>query len=192
MFAYCGNNPVNYIDPTGNLLWAIVGAIVVAALIISIPSSENQTPYLNQAAREKYNANTVNVYMKDVGDPVDDMLNVEVYVANKEKDYLNIHIEDSLTVESVYEMNAVLDVVVGSDYYSEDRFGSRDFMVAQWIAHNACYDIASGSSIGFGLMRRVSGSVNPIDSSKALDIRNIGNMGRTAEKIYMAIAWAVP
>ena len=192
MFAYCGNNPVNYVDPTGNLFWSIVGIAVITGLILCVPSSENQEPQIKQAAKEKYNSSTVNVYRRDNGSPVDDKLNVEVYVANEEKDFLNIQIKDSLTITSTYEMNAVLEVVMESEHYSEERFGSRSFMAAQWVAHNECNNIASGSSLGYRLMSRLSGSSNPIESSKVLDIRNLGNMGRASEIIYSVISWAIP
>lgn len=40
MFAYCGNNPVNYSDPTGHLpewaMWTIGGVLLVASIAVTI------------------------------------------------------------------------------------------------------------------------------------------------------------
>ena len=39
MFAYCGNNPINYLDATGEFPWLVVVAIAIAIVAIGIDHS---------------------------------------------------------------------------------------------------------------------------------------------------------
>ena len=90
-------------------------------------------------------------------------------------------------ITSPYEMNAILDVFMESEYYSQNVFGSRDFMRAQWIAHNKAYELASSGQFGFKVAQILSGSENPIESADVLDIRSLNNIGRKGTFTYNAI-----
>lgn len=190
MFAYCGNNPVNFYDPTGEIgvLATLVG-IGTLLTVLFVPSSSDQSFELKRAAKEKYNKDTVNVYMSGEGISDHTKVNAMAYIANSEKNYLNISIDKSLEISNQYEMNAVLDVIIESDIYSEEVFGSRSFMRAQWIAHNVSYKVAASSNFGFRFMQFLSGSSNPIESSSSLDIRQTDNMLKRQRIQYTVISW---
>lgn len=80
-------------------------------------------------------------------------------------------------------------MIIESPYYSEEKYGSKAFMRAQWIAHNAAHDIATSGALGNHLMRLLSGSDNPISSASALDLRSLNNI-KTPQKIqYTIISW---
>ena len=140
-----------------------------------------------RAIQEKYNEDTINIYME--GNGVDDAskLNVRFYIADAEKGYVNINIDKSLEITDVYDMYAVLTVIVNSEYYSEEMFGSVDYMIGQWIAHNECYNIASASDSGYTIMQRISGATNPIESARSLDLRCKNNVSNRAKVIYKII-----
>ena len=171
MFAYCSNNPVNNFDNDGKRQ-GHASAIAKAK---------------RKNAQEKYNEDTINIYME--GNGVDDAskLNVRFYIADAEKGYVNINIDKSLEITNVYEMYAVLSVIVNSEYYSEEMFGSVDYMIGQWIAHNECYNIASASDSGYTIMQRISGATNPIESARSLDLRCKNNVSNRAKVIYKII-----
>ena len=171
MFAYCSNNPVNNFDNDGKRQGH--------ASAIAKAKREN--------AQGKYNEDTINIYME--GNGIDDAskLNVRFYIADAEKGYVNINIDKSLEITNVYEMYAVLSVIVNSEYYSEEMFGSVDYMIGQWIAHNECYNIASASDSGYTIMQRISGATNPIESARSLDLRCKNNVSNRAKVIYKII-----
>ena len=173
MFAYCSNNPVNNFDNDGKRQ-GHASAIAKAK---------------RKNAQEKYNEDTINIYME--GNGVDDAskLNVRFYIADAEKGYVNINIDKSLEITDVYDMYAVLTVIVNSEYYSEEMFGSVDYMIGQWIAHNECYNIASASDSGYTIMQRISGATNPIESARSLDLRCKNNVSNRAKVIYKIISF---
>ena len=55
-----------------------------------------------------------------------------------------ICIPDSLKITDEAEMEAVLELVVKHEYYSEEELGTLSFLKAQWIAHNLAYEMATG------------------------------------------------
>ena len=190
MYAYCGNNSVNYIDPNGDI--GVIPALLCIAAIITpvfFTSDVNQAPKYQQDAAEKYNKSTVNVYVEGTGAPKEDMLNVKVYTT--EKGYKNINIDKSLNVKNEYEMEAVLNVIMGSGLYKKEIFGSKEFMMAQWIAHNESYNMAKSSRFGYLLVQRLSGAENPIASAHTLDIRQTDNMSDRSRLIYTVIFWTL-
>jgi len=183
MFAYCGNNPVNNCDSEGTSFFSTLAA-VISYFVVRAISKRN-------AAQSKYNKNTVNVYHEDTGKPVENKVNVRFYNADTTNGYVNISINQSREIATRQEMNAVLDVVMSSPYYSKEQFGSRSFMRAQWVAHNACYTIASSGDRGYRAMQVFSGASNPIESASSLDIRSNGNMLRRQKIIYTVLSWVV-
>lgn len=127
------------------------------------------------------------MYKRGDQPPNEGIINAEVYDVSDVAS--NISIDNSLNVSSGCEQDAVLDVIIASPYYSEDVYGSKDFMKAQWFAHNACYYIASSGDLGFWIMKQLSGSENPIESSQSLDLRSTNNMLKRQKILYTIISW---
>ena len=185
MFAYCGNDPIFRIDYDGEG-WGLI-LLTAAVLSCLLTSSENQTPHLQEEANDKYNSGNVEVYERGNSNINLKTVNAEIYYPNSTVS--NISIGESLAIRSKYEQNAVLDVIIESPYYSEDVYGSKAFMRAQWVAHNVCYDIASSGDVGFRLMQLASGSSNPLESASSLDLRSLNNMLLRQKIMYTLISW---
>ena len=83
----------------------------------------------------------------------------------------------------------ITDVIVDSPLYDKETHGSKAYMGAQWLAHNAANEIASSGPVGFWLMQRISGSRNPLESSDVLDIRGKTDTLRRHRVIYTIISW---
>ena len=187
LFAYCGNNPVNRVDYSGEFWGLVFIALATAFIAFTFTSSQNQAPHYEQQAQEKYNQSNVSVYERGNAPEEKSTINAEVYYPSDSVS--NISIDNSLIVTSGYEQEAVLDVIIDSPYYSEDVYGSKSFMKAQWVAHNVCHSVASSGDIGFWAMQRLSGSDNPIQSSLSLDLRSLNNMLRRQKILYTVISW---
>ena len=187
MFTYCGNAPIIRVDYDGEG-WIILGIIlVVGGVIISCTSSSDMRPYHKEKAKEKYNQSNVDVQKR--GEPTNDESDLTAEVYHPTDKTTNIKIDDSLKVTSKYEQDAVLDIIIDSPYYSEDIFGNKSFMRAQWGAHNACYNFASSGKLGFRIMQLLSGSDNPIESSTSLDLRSTNNLLLRHKILYTVISW---
>ena len=185
MFAYCGNNPVNRVDHSGHSWIAVLAVCVIVALLC--PSSENQAPYYSAQAQEKYNKDTVSVYER--GDPSASKKSINAEIYYPSDGVSNISIDKSLEITSGYEMDAVLDVITESEYYSEDVYGSKKFMKAQWVAHNVAHSVASSGDLGYWIMQTLSGSANPTTSASSLDLRSTNNLLLRQRVLYTIISW---
>ena len=187
MFAYCGNNPINRADVNGDLWKAVAILVAVAITSFILTSSTNVSPYNTQEAIKKFNGNTVSVYERGASDTSKKKYTAEIYYPSSNTS--NISIKDSLNIRSQYEQNAFLDVIIDSPYYSDEIYGSKSFMRAQWVAHNTCYDIASRGNVGFKVMQILSGAENPIQSANSLDLRSKNNMLLRQKILYTVISW---
>ena len=167
LFAYCNNNPINSVDKYG---------------MYTFLCREEEK---NTKATQKYNKDTVNVYVEGEGEKQDDQVNAKFYTSSQSTSkYMNINVDKSKNISSVCEINAVIDVICNSEYYDEDVYGSRSFMRGEWIAHNFAPTVASWGDIGYRTVRWLSKSENPIESAAELDLRPKDNMGITHRATY--------
>ena len=204
VFKYCGNAPVAHLDDSGtayqcaydmgiggNMMAHYGGGGSIASVWEYHVNVHNKVIANGHAlnseklAKQKYNKNTVNVYMSSTSRDVLGKINLRVYSSGPGR--YNVHVSDSRKITSPYEMDAILDVFMESEYYSQNVFGSRDFMRAQWIAHHKAYELASSGQFGFKVAQILSGSENPIESADVLDIRSLNNIGRKGTFTYNAI-----
>ena len=169
MFAYCNNKPVICADDKGNIFVIVIPGT-------SSDDEQNQT----------YTEQNVNIYMEGEGEYDPNKLNIRFY--KTQNGFININVENSLTITDSVEQREVLKLIINSKYYDPDIYGDIDFMQAQWIAHNRAYSIAASSTIGMELMKIFSISSSPLESAKVLDLRPIKNMGRKQRSIYRFIS----
>ncbi len=134
------------------------------------------------SAQEKYNSETVNIYMEGEGSPVEGMLNIRFYCPSDS--ITNININNSLLIDNPYEQEVILDLIMQSPYYSYETFGSKEFMQSQWLAHNSTYHIAKKGKIQFKIASLFSRSSDPIVSSQELDIRSKNNIHYISKLVY--------
>ena len=169
MFAYCNNKPVICADDKGNIFVIVIPGT-------SSDDEQNQT----------YTEQNVNIYMEGEGEYDPNKLNIMFY--ETQNGFININVENSLTITDNVEQREVLKLIINSKYYDPDIYGDIGFMQAQWIAHNRAYSIAASSTIGMELMKIFSNSSSPLESAKVLDLRPIENMGRKQRAIYRLIS----
>ena len=82
-----------------------------------------------------------------------------------------IHIEDSHTISSIEEKNAVINEIVNCDYYDPGVYGnSTDTMLMEWSGHNFVYKTASRSVQMYKFYQRL-GYEDPIKSTEGVDFR---------------------
>jgi len=182
MFAYCNDNPINYIDPTGNFSWLF--ATIVIGIVLLIPSDNNQVPKYEAAASQKYNENTISMRENELGDDPD-KLNVTFY-----PEAGLIHIEQSYTISSEYEKRAVISVIMNSEYYDPSVYGnSVETMLIEWSGHNFVYHTASSSVVMYRLYQKL-GYETPIESTQGVDFRK--QLDPATERNYKLVTlWGI-
>ncbi len=165
MFAYCNNNPVNYYDPTGESVIALIALGAVGLGLLFIPSDVDQGPKYEQQAKEKYNSSTIDFYINELG-TADDKVNVTFYPEGG-----LIHIENSYSIRSEYEKRAIISEIMSSQYYDKNIYGNCvDTMLIEWSAHNFVYRTSTTSKLAHDFFVRI-GYPNPIESSTGVDFR---------------------
>ena len=144
------------------------------------------------AAREKYNADTVNVFVRGKGKIRKGKINACFYRSKKNVP-MSINIRESLQINDPYEMQAVLEVIMENENYDEAVYGSMSFMKAQWITHNIAHGMATGDNkylrkwveaIAGEKLSRV------IKRAKELDLSPIERIPEQEMKIYLLIEQA--
>ena len=155
-----------------------------AAGASSVPTWEERL----QAAREKYNADTVNVYQRWQGKDRRGKINV-VYYRKPNTPYYNFRIKESLQITDDAEMEAILEVIAASGFYDAEEFGPVSFMKAEWIAHNIAHEMATGTPDQQKLIKTVVGNSIPkiVYSLKQLDLSPYEGLSDKEKKLYELI-----
>ena len=123
MFVYCLNNPANYMDYAGKR----------AGHAKAIAKAKQE------AADEKYNSETIHVFVENEGAPVEGKLNVMIRPA-----YDVIQIINSYEITDPYEMNAILNTVMEHPLYDPEVYVTdKAQAVVEWQAHNVIHEITS-------------------------------------------------
>jgi len=144
MFAYCNNNPVMYVDPNGDIGF-LAGAFLVGVLltVLMIPASSDLSEEFENAAREKYNEETINIV--DSHDKVvEGKVNVIVKTTGYNEENPNIIIMESHRIRDEYEMEAIIDYIMSHEMYDSSIFKrSKNSYIYEWVAHNFAYDFGN-------------------------------------------------
>ena len=169
-------------------------ALLFAALFLLLSFAAAETAEESREermarAREKYNEKTVNIYMTGRGKRRKGMFNVCFYYATKTRE-LCISIPESLEITDEAEIEAVLELVMQNDNFSEEIFGSMAFMKAQWITHNLAHDLATGSNKQIKQwLKDITGEKLSyvISSAKELDLSPIERIPEKEMRIYRLV-----
>ena len=168
-------------------------ALLLGILCLPVEAEEVADPSTPEerlaVAREKYNAETINVYVRGKGKVKKGKINVCFYRSKKNQP-MNINIRGSLQINDPYEMRAVLEVIMGNENYDEAIYGSVSFMKAQWITHNIAHGMATGESQQLRKwVETVAGKKlsSVIKSAKELDLSPIERIPEREMKIYLLV-----
>ena len=164
MYSYCGNNPVNRVDSTGEI-WRLVLAIVLVAGALMLTGCSQQESV--DAANEKYNSETININ----GNNPNGIINVTITEES-------IKIENSWEVSDRYEKRAILNTIINSNEYTSDYKNIKD-MEIEWSGHNLSYKITRWELMN-NLASRLLGKDDANASSKDVDI----NKGDSLQTLY--------
>ena len=82
MFAYCGNNPVNRIDPTGEI-WRLVLAVVLIAGVVLLTGCSDQKLAEEQKQNAKDAAEEAEIIGRKEDESEDKYLTVDIYINTK-------------------------------------------------------------------------------------------------------------
>ena len=156
MFAYCGNDPVNRVDPTGNI-WRLVLAVVLIAGVVLLTGCSQQESV--DAANEKYNSETININ----GNNPNGIISVTIDESGEK-----IHIEDSYKISNPLEQTAILTTIANSDEYKSD-YKDINAMRIEWSGHNFIYRITRCSTIN-NIVSNLLNKDNANSSAKDVDI----------------------
>ena len=144
MFAYCNNNPVNLLDPTGDFPWLAVIAVVAVTLIAltSCNAEEDEGQSDNPAPEpEQSITDNINMYVQGDGNDIEGKINV-VFMPNNMTDGKpnpNIQIKNATDLSRT-EIKTVLEYVTTSEYYDKSIYNRTvESMLKEWDAHNAAY-----------------------------------------------------
>ena len=145
MFAYCGNNPVMYVDPNGNSWQEIVDFIKEHKTEILITCGIVLLMILNGIMQEQ-NRNPldykIHMYYSGKGQNVDGKINI-IFSPNAKyngEDNPSFQIVNSCDITDENEQRAILEYVIASGFYSQDVYQRTiDSMLIEWKAHNVAW-----------------------------------------------------
>ena len=162
---------------------------VLAAILFIFPASaENSLNTRDDRlaeARLKYNKDTVNILLGSRNPINRKKINVRFYKSDGQPQ-MYIMIYESLKITDEAEMQAILEVVAQSEYYSEEIYGTVSMMKAEWIAHNIAYEMATGSAEERDLIVSIAGENLSmiIRRSKELDLSPVAYMSAEEKTLY--------
>ncbi len=123
LFAYCSNNPVMGIDPTGQ--WVLAALIIACVLILSL-KSDSYVPYVSNITEENVNINGTNP-------------NGEIIVNINDQ---SIQILDSYRFSEQADKERIMEIIMGSGIYKQfGYYRSMQSYIKEWNAHNFAYAI---------------------------------------------------
>ena len=138
-----------------------------------------------EEARLKYNKDTVNILLGSRNPINRKKINVRFY-KSKGQPQMYIKIYESPKITDETEMQAILEVIAQSEYYSEEIYGTVSMMKAEWIAHNIAYEMATGSAEERDLVVSLAGENLSmiIKRSKELDLSPVACMSAEEKTLY--------
>ena len=166
-------------------IFCILAVMLLAFSAAAAESTRNTWEERLAEARLKYNKDTVNIILGWRNQMSRVKINVRFYKSDGQPQ-MYIMIYESLKITDEAEMQAILEVIAQSEYYSEEIYGSVSLMKAQWIAHNLAYELATGSAEERDLAVAIAGENLSmiIKRSKELDLSPIAYMSAEEKTLY--------
>ena len=166
-------------------IFCILAVMLLAFSAAAAESTRNTWEERLEEARLKYNKDTVNILLGSRNPINRKKINVRFY-KSKGQPQMYIMIYESLKITDEAEMQAILEVVAQSEYYSEEIYGTVSMMKAQWIAHNIAYEMATGSAEERDLAVAIAGESLSmiIKRSKELDLSPVAYMSPEEKTLY--------
>jgi hypothetical protein len=124
MFTYCLNNAPNSVDNDGRRRWR---STIIA----------NRRERKTEEAEEKYNSETIHIYVEGAGSPVDGKLNVMMRPSENV-----IQIQESWEITNSYEKKAIMKTVMNHELYSSEIYltdKSQGYL--EWRGHNGMHTV---------------------------------------------------
>ncbi|MBO5316501.1 MAG: RHS repeat-associated core domain-containing protein, partial [Clostridia bacterium] len=133
MYAYCNNNPVMYVDPSGeSIVLIIILIIAVVSGLTSCSTAQESNP-----SAEKSITDNINMYYDDVGWK-EGKINVKFSPNGNNPSF---QIRNSYEIVDEDDQRAILEYIMNSEYYSQDIYGrTMNSMIIEWQAHNELYN----------------------------------------------------
>ena len=132
MFSYCGNNPVSRKDPSGFFVVIAAAALVISTTANHIVNAVNEKRIDKELEESHSRESALEAIEKSTSVPAgtvkfDDNQNV-------------IHISDSINIKSRYERQKVSMILDRTEGLTDREY---DNMSAEWLLHNALYNLLS-------------------------------------------------
>ena len=139
MFVYANNNPVMFLDPTGEFPWLIIGIIAVATVVI--PTVVNHI--VNAVNYSKIDEEIKDGYTtEEAKDEIDGILSK--YSGDSESSKCRIEFNESAAkITNSYKVTSRYDRQKISEIIRRTGLTNREYdnMSAEWLGHNICYTL---------------------------------------------------
>ena len=137
MFAYCGNNPVNRVDPNGE---GWLGVVVLVVFLVFTLTSCSSSKVVEEITEE-----SINLYSDTEGKRQEGKINVKFSPDNKDSQgnsNPSFQIENSADICNIEQQKFILNYIMESEFYDQDVYGRTiDSMLIEWDAHNELYSV---------------------------------------------------
>ncbi len=142
MYAYCNNNPVMYVDGTGQFPWAVIGKVALAVVIVAvvavavttlvnhIVNEVNYNKIDEELEKESYTEEEAKAEIEKITAEYGDTCKVTF----QENDVM---ITDSHLVTSRYDRQKICEIISRTGVTKRDCGN----MSAEWFGHNIVYDL---------------------------------------------------
>ena len=163
----------------------ILAAVLMLFTVAAGESSRSDWEERLAEARLKYNEDTVHIYADSRVRNRSGKINIRFYKSRVNRKMF-IVIYESLQVTDEAEMEAILELLVKNENYSEEIHGTIAFMKAEWIAHNIAYAMATGSDAEQNFAQAVAGEsiARIVKRSKQLDLSPLSEMPGQEKLLY--------
>jgi len=177
-YAYCNNNPVMYVDPSGKMLGAIISLIAICGAVLVLSSCNNNDEPTEDAY--KYHRKT-----KESDDLVEGAVNYYIYEISDSDGVAVpcIRIYNSHMYRDEKDQREILNYIINLEGDTVGLSSSDiDYYIQEWKFHNFAYD---NPKLAASFLKTTEKSV--IESSMHVDL----NVNDPNSKLYKWLGWLI-